>query len=71
MTNVIPLGNITKLDLDPDIVLENTKGKLNNFVIIGWDLEGELYFSSTKADGGDILWLMEKAKQALLDVELN
>lgn len=68
MDNVIPLGNITKLDLNPDIVLENTKGKLCNFVIVGWDKEGELYFSSTKADGGDVLWLLEKAKQALLDI---
>ena len=71
MDNVIPLGNITKLDLNPDIVLENTKGKLDNFVIVGWDKEGELYFSSTQADGGDVLWLLEKAKQALLNVELD
>lgn len=71
MSNVIPLGNITKLDLNPDIVLENTKGKLDNFVIVGWDKEGELYFSSTKADGGEVIWLLEKAKQALLDVTID
>ena len=69
MDNVIPLGNITRLDLDPDIVLENTKGKLDRFVIIGWDKDGELYFSATIADGGDALWLMEKAKKALLEVD--
>ena len=68
MDNVIPLGNITKLDLDPDIVLENTKGKLDSFVIVGLDKEGELYFSSTEADGGSALWLLEKAKKALLEV---
>lgn len=71
MDNVIPLGNITKLDLNPDIVLENTKGKLDNFVIVGFDKDGELYFSSTQADGGDVMWLLEKAKQALLNVELD
>ena len=67
MDNVIPLGNITKLDLNPDIVLENTKGKLDNFVIMGWDKEGELYFASTFSDGGNVLWIMEKSKQALLN----
>ena len=67
MDNVIPLGNITKLDLNPDIVLENAKGKLSNFVIMGWDKEGELYFASTFSDGGNVLWIMEKAKQALLN----
>jgi hypothetical protein len=28
MSNVIPFNGITRLDLDPDMVLENTKGKL-------------------------------------------
>ncbi len=71
MNNVIPLGNITKLDRDPDSVLECAKGKLDGFVIFGWDKDGELYFSSTMADGGTVLWLMEKAKKVLLEVELD
>jgi hypothetical protein len=33
MSNVIPFNGITKLDLNPDIVLENTKGKLEGFFI--------------------------------------
>jgi len=68
MDNVIPLNNITKLDLPPDRVLEAAKGKLDKFVMMGWDKEGELYFASTFSDGGEVLWLMEKAKQALLNV---
>ena len=67
MDNVIPLNNITNLDLPPDRVLDAAKGKLENFVIMGWDNDGELYFASTFSDGGNVLWIMEKAKQALLD----
>jgi hypothetical protein len=62
---------ITRHNLDPDLALENTKGKLSGFVIAGYDLEGEAFFSSTYADGGDALWLIEKFKQALLNVEVQ
>lgn len=71
MTNVIPLGNITKLNLLPDDVLERAKGKMEGVVLIGWDNDGELYFSSTYADGGNVLWLLEKTKQALLNVNAD
>jgi len=67
--NIIPLGNITKLDLPVDTVLEGAKDKLEGVVLIGYDNDGELYFASTYADGGTVLWLMEKAKKALLEVE--
>jgi hypothetical protein len=65
--NVIDLPIITTLDLDPDRTLENLKGKLQGFVLAGYDQDGELFFSSTYADGGDCLWLIEKFKQCLLD----
>ena len=69
MSKVIPFTGITKLDLDPDQVLENCKGKMEGVVLLGWDAEGELFFSSTYADGGTVLWLLEKCKMALLSVE--
>lgn len=73
MSNVIPFNGITKLDLDPDIVLENTKGKLEGFVICGYDHMGIEYFASTYADGGDVLWLLERMKLRLLNIaeEIN
>ena len=73
MSNVIPFSGITRLDLDPDIVLENAKGKLEGFVIAGHDKEGNEYFASTYADGGDVLWLLERMKLRLLMVveEMN
>jgi len=66
--NVIPLGMVTRLDLPPDQVLLGAKGNLDGLVLIGYDKDGELYFASTYADGGDVLWLLEKCKQALLEV---
>ena len=66
MSNVIPLNNVTRLDLPPDRVLDGAKGQLEGLVILGYDKDGEQYFASTYADGGDVLWLLEKCKQALL-----
>jgi hypothetical protein len=66
---IIPFTGITKLDLDPDVVLENLKGKVEGFVLLGYTAEGEEYFSSTYADGGTVLWLMERCKKRLLETE--
>lgn len=68
MSNVIPFNGITRLDLDPDMVLENTKGKLEGLVICGYGKDGEEYFASTYADGGDVLWLLERMKLRLLNI---
>lgn len=66
---VIQFTGITKLDLDPDMILEANKGKLAGVVIMGWDDEGNEVFASSYADGGTVLWLMERCKQRLLTGE--
>ena len=68
MSNVIPLGNVTRLDIPAETILEAAKGNLDSVVLMGYDKDGELYFASSIADGGDALWLIEKLKQQLLDV---
>jgi len=35
MGKVIPFSGVTNLDLEADVVLENTKGQLEGFVICG------------------------------------
>lgn len=65
---IIPLGCVTRIDLPPDRVLEAAVGKMQGVVLIGYDNDGQLYFASTYADGGDVLWLLEKCKQALMEV---
>ena len=68
---VIPLGCITKLDLPVDRVLESAKGKLEGVVLLGYDNDGNSYFASTYADGGDVLWLLECAKKQLLEITMG
>lgn len=67
--NVIPLGNVTRLDLPPDRVMDKAKENIGDgVVVIGWDKEGGVYFASSIADGSEVLWLMEIAKKRLLEI---
>jgi len=66
--NIIPLNGLTKLDLPIDRVLDAAKGELEGVILIGYDIKGDEYFASTYADGGDILWLIERLKKRLLEV---
>ena len=68
MSEVVQFRGVTRLDLDPDRVLENTKGQLKQFVIIGYGTDDEFFFSSTMADGGDVMWMLEVAKLKLLRI---
>lgn len=68
MGKVIPLNCVTRLDLPVDRVLEGAKGNLEGVVILGYDNEGNEYFASTYADGGDVLWLLERCKIKLLTI---
>ena len=64
---VIIWRGVTKHNLPTDRVLEQAMwAGLDGAVVIGWDPDGELYFASTYANGGDVLWLMEHAKAALI-----
>ena len=66
--NVVDFDGITKLDLDPDRVLEGAKGQLEAVIVIGYTSDGEEYFASSKADGGTTLWLLERCKKQLLEM---
>lgn len=67
-SNVIPLGNVTRLDLPTNRVLEAAKDTCSEGVVVmGWDDDGSMYFASSIADGGDVLWLLEKLKMMLLE----
>lgn len=68
MGKVIPIGGITRLDLDPDQILEAAKGTLDGVVILGWTKDEKCeFFASSWADGGDVIWLLEMCKKALLE----
>lgn len=64
---VLPV--VTSLDIPTERVLTAAlEAELKNAFVIGVDKDGELYFASSMADGGAVLWWMEKAKAALLDI---
>lgn len=67
MGKIIPFTGITVLDLDPDEVLEKTKGKLEGLVLSGFDADGNIYMASTYSDGGTILWLLEQCKNRIIN----
>lgn len=59
---VIPAERILKGALKRD---------LESAVVLSWTREGEPYFASGLADGGDILWLIEKCKPLLMNGGYN
>jgi hypothetical protein len=69
MSKVINFTGITKLDLPVDRVLDAAKETLEGVVIMGWTTDGEEYFASTYSDGGTVLWLVERMKKMLLEVD--
>lgn len=69
MTNILPFNGKTTADLDPDVVLENLKGKLTGFILAGRGVDGEYFYSSTMGIKADSLWFAEKFKSAILNGE--
>jgi hypothetical protein len=69
MGDVVDLPVITSLDIPAERVLRKAlDADLECAVVIGFDKDGNLYVSSSKADGGDVLWLLEGAKKMLLEI---
>lgn len=67
--NVTVLRVLTTQDIECERVLQAAiDAKLKYVLVIGEDDDGQLYFASSKSDGGDALWWMEKAKHALMKV---
>ena len=66
--NVHTLGVVTSLDLTPDRVLDGAMNRgLTGVVVLGYDADGAEFFSSSYANGPEVLWLMERLKLALLN----
>jgi hypothetical protein len=68
VSKVVPFTGITKLDLPADVILEANKGLLDSVVLLGFAGDGEEVFISSLADGGDVLWLLERCKRRLLEM---
>lgn len=71
MGEVVELGCLTRLDVPPDKVLTAAVGGMNQVLVLGYDKEGEEYFASSWTDRAEVLWLVERFKQQLLDGTLG
>lgn len=67
MGKVIDFPGITRLNLPPDRIINAARGRLDSVVVIGYDKDGGEYFATSIADGGEVLWLLERCKRALLN----
>ena len=66
MSNVVLLHVTTTLDTPSEKVLQGAiDANATDVIVIGRNDKGALYFASSKADGAEVLWLMECAKIAL------
>jgi len=64
---VVPFGGISRLDIPAERVLQAAiAAGMSEVVICGFDSDGQEYFASSQADGGDVLWHLERAKIKLL-----
>ena len=69
--NIVTLSCITTLDIPAERILKAAEEPLTDgdVIIIGYKPDGEFYFTSSVASGGDVLWLLEKARLELMEVE--
>ena len=69
MGEVVEGNFITRLDIPAERILQKAlEAGLETVVITGYDADGNEYFASSVADGGETLWLLERAKKQLLEV---
>lgn len=69
MDNVVTAPIVSRLDEPVERSFERAReAGLTSVVIMGYDKNGQEFFSSSIADGGAVLWLIERHKLGLLTV---
>ena len=63
MSNVVDGHFITSLDVPVEKVLNSAAG-LQSVVVLGYTSDGQEFFSSSIADGSEVLWLIEQIGRA-------
>jgi len=65
---VVRFNGVTKLELDPDVVLQSAIGKLKTVVVLGFAEDDSEWFAASMSDGADVLWHLERARLKILTV---
>jgi hypothetical protein len=71
MTNVIPMSAYTRMEVDPDTVLEGAKGQLTQVLIIGKHVDGFMYAAASTPNKEKLLMALEEFKFQLLSGEFD
>lgn len=67
MADVVNFTGITTLSLTAERVLQSAMdAALSEVIVIGVTEDGDEYFASSNADGGFVVWHMERAKHKLM-----
>lgn len=68
MSNVIQMSGYTRLDVDPDKVLDGAKDQLSSVLVIGYEHDGGgLYLAASSGKKSEILLMLERVKFNLLN----
>ena len=65
--NIVRFTGLTKLDLEPDTILQKAIGELKEVLIIGTTKDGNQYLASSSADAKNMLWHLETAKFMIME----
>lgn len=68
MADIIDItGRKAKLDYDPDMTLDTLKGKLQAFVLAGYDHDGNEVMAITFGHLPEAVWAIERARKKILE----
>lgn len=66
---VVPFTGITTVDHTPEHTLgAAAKAGLTTVVVIGFENDGDLWFSGSQSDAYQTLWLLELARKRLMEI---
>ena len=69
MGDVVTWPHPTRLDVPVERIIQGAvDANLESIVVAGYTAGGEEYFAASIADGGTVLWLIERMKMKLLAV---
>lgn len=67
MAEIVDLDVVTRLDVPAERILKKALERgMESVVVVGYDKDGNEYFASSVADGGTVLWLLERCRWKLM-----
>lgn len=51
---------------DSQVLADAQAAGITDAVVMGWDKNGHMYLAHSSKDLGDVLWLLEQARDAIL-----